>query len=407
MFNSTLYFKPCLLFGKVLLVMLLGNFPVASQNVSYESFGKGLSVMAADSSFTLKLGVRFQTLYAGVLNFDSDNWSDQFLIRRARLKFDGFAFSPKLEYKIELGLSNRDTGGGQNVQSGFTSRIILDAVLKWKFHKDWALWVGQTKLPGNRERVISSQKLQFVDRSLVNSRFNIDRDIGIQLRHKDRVGSKGVLKEMAAISMGEGRDITTPNIGGYDYTLRLEYLPFGEFASKGDYFSSDLKREPEPKLAIGVTYDFNDDAGKTRGQLGTFTIDSTMTQITNDLTAVFVDAIFKYKGWSIQSEYAHKSAGEDIIVSSLEGDLKYGTGHGFVLQTGYLFPSNFELAGRYTKIKPDSETYSSLGERMEYAIGLSRYIVEHNLKVQSDVSIIERPGGSDFFQFRLQFELAF
>ena len=53
----------------------------------------------------------------------------------------------------------------------------------WNFHENFELWVGQTKLPGNRERVISSANLQQVDRSLLNSRFNIDRDFGFQLRH--------------------------------------------------------------------------------------------------------------------------------------------------------------------------------------------------------------------------------
>ena len=37
---------------------------------------------------------------------------------------------------------------------------ILDAYLKWNFYKNFEIWAGQTKLRGNRERVISSQNLQ-------------------------------------------------------------------------------------------------------------------------------------------------------------------------------------------------------------------------------------------------------
>lgn len=389
------------------ILIFLPLLTLTAQNISYKSMGKGLTVMAEDSTFSMKLGVRFQTLYSGSLDLDTDSWNDQFLIRRARLKFDGFALSPKLVYKVELGLSNRDIAGGHNAQTGFTSRIILDAVLKWNFYENWTLWVGQTKLPGNRERVVSSQKLQFVDRSLVNSRFTLDRDVGIQLRHKDRVGQQGVIKEIFSISMGEGRNITANNIGGYDYTVRIEYLPFGEFTKKGDYFSADLSREKEPKLALGVSYDFNDDAAKQRGQLGSFTIDSTGNQITNDLTTILIDGIFKYQGWSVQSEYAYKKAADDISVVTSSGMLNYGTGQGFVLQTGYLFDSDLEVAVRYTKIKPDSKQFSSLTEESEYALALSRYIVGHNLKVQSDLSFHNRPSKSDFLQFRLQFELAF
>ena len=314
-----------------------------AQNVSYKTFGDGLRVMAQDSSFSLKMGVRFQTLYVGVLNLDTDDWNDQFLIRRARLKFDGFALTPKLQYKVELGFSNRDTGGGINAEHGFTSRIILDAVLKWNFYRAWSLWVGQTKLPGNRERVISSQNLQFVDRSLVNSRYNIDRDIGFQIRHTDKIGRRGVLKESFSLSMGEGRDIVIQNVGGHDYTFRLDYLPFGEFTSKGDYFSADLKREETPKLSIGATYDFNVGATKQRGQLGLFMIDSDGNYVTNDLHTIFIDAILKYQGLSFQTEYANKRAADDIIVTTEDGDLKYATGTGFVFQGGYLFENNLEL----------------------------------------------------------------
>jgi len=60
---------------------------------------------------------------------------------------------------------------------------------------------------------------------LVNSRFNIDRDLGIQLRHHDYLSDKFLIRERIAISQGEGRNITTGNLGGYQYTARLELLP--------------------------------------------------------------------------------------------------------------------------------------------------------------------------------------
>ena len=130
----------------------------------------------------------------------------------------------------------------------------------WNFAPDWELWVGQTKLPGNIERVVSSGNLQFVDRSILNSRFNIDRDVGLQLRHKDKLGKNFVIREKIALSQGEGRNVTEGNQGGLQYTGRIELLPFGEFTSKGDYSSSDLKREPTPKLMVSATYDHNNNA---------------------------------------------------------------------------------------------------------------------------------------------------
>jgi len=106
-------------------------------------------------------------------------------------------------------------------------------------------------------------------------------------------------------------------------------------------------------------------------------------------------------------EYAHKSAADNIVASTEFGDLKYATGTGFVPQGGYLFQNNLELGLRYANVRSDSGLYSGINDTDEYTIGLSRYFKNHNLKVQSDFIYRERLQGSDFLQFRLQFEMAF
>ena len=68
----------------------------------------------------------------------------------------------------------------------------------------------------------------------------------------------------------EGRNITSGNIGGHQYTGRVEFLPFGNFTSGGDYSGSDLKREQTPKLALGVSYDHNNNAVKNRSNQGSY-----------------------------------------------------------------------------------------------------------------------------------------
>ena len=106
----------------------------------------------------------------------------KFLVRRYRLKFGGFVLDKRLRYKMELGISNRNQGASKNAAyNSQSSNIILDAVVKYKLNKHWDFWFGQTKLPGNRERVVSSANLQLVDCSRVNSLFNIDRDAGAML----------------------------------------------------------------------------------------------------------------------------------------------------------------------------------------------------------------------------------
>ena len=388
-----------------------------SQDTVSTKFGKGLyNVVSKDNSWSMKFGMRIQSLYVGEWDVNDSTGIGQgtsrFMIRRARLKFGGHAFSPKLEYKIELGLSNSDLGK-VDVRGNLAPRMILDAVVKWNFYKNFTLWAGQTKLPGNRERVVSSANLQLVDRSLLNSSFNIDRDMGVQLRHHFTIGKSFLIREMVSVSQGEGRNLVQDNLGGFQYTGRLEFLPMGEFASKGDYIGGATKREEKPKLALGVTYDYNDRAVKTRANQGSYmsydtdgdgSIDGYFMSSTS---TIFADLMLKYKGLSFMAEYALRDADkvdQEIVnddLSITRGSVSVGSG--FNAQLGYNFKNNWEVAGRYTQI-----ALTGKNQYEQYTLGLSKYIVGHKLKVQTDVSYRTTNNSPDSgLMYRMQFELHF
>ena len=335
------------------------------------------------------------------------------LIRRSRLKFDGFAFSPKLKYKVELGLSNRDQSGASHYTHE-SPRYILDAVLKWNFSGNFVLWFGQTKLPGNRERVISSANLQQVDRSLLNSRFTIDRDMGMQLRHKFNLSDTFVVKEIFSIAQGEGRNITRGNQGGHQYTTRVELFPFGEFASKGDYKGSDLKFEQTPKLSLGVAYDFNNNASKTRSNQGSYMYingtseGSSANFYQTNISTLYIDAMYKHKGFSFMAEYANRDAVDPFAKNSdgtLTGD-EVQVGNGLNLQSGYMLSKTVEVSGRYTNISLD-KTITGKGAENQYTLGLSKYIAGHSLKVQTDLSYTDIGFDTNQLLFRLQVDIHF
>ncbi len=382
-----------------------------SQETNAPRFGKGLfNLVGKDSTWSMKIATRMQFLT--IVNWQEGNDGglvdpeSNFLVRRARLKFDGFAYTPKLKYKIELGLSNRDISGANQFTNN-APRYILDAVVMWNFYENFELWVGQTKLPGNVERVISSGDLQLVDRSLVNSRFNIDRDLGIQLRHHINVSDNFLIREKIAISQGEGRNITTGNLGGHQYTARLEVLPFGKFKGKGDYTGSDLERHPTPKLMLAATYDLNQDAVRSRSNLGSFLFNDVGFHET-DISTFFLDAVFKYNGFSFMGEYAHRDADAPIALNSdgtETGDVVQ-VGDGLNLQMGYAFKNNWELAARYTNIELDEAITGSSPED-QFTLGLSKFIVGHKLKVQTDLSYLSVNSGTDQLMYRLQFDIHF
>jgi len=392
-----------------IVVLLLCIKTLSAQETNAPKFGKGLfNLTGKDNSWSMKIGARVQFL--GTSTWDSQdngisNIKTSMLVRRARLKFSGFVYSPKLQYKLELGLSNKDIGGA-SVYTNNAPRYILDAVIKWNFHENFVLWVGQTKLPGNRERVISSANMQLVDRSLLNKRFNIDRDMGVQLRHHFNVSDTFIVKEAFSIAQGEGRNVTTGNLGGFQYTARVELLPFGNFTGKGDYIGSDLKREENLKWAFAASYDLNNNAVKNRSNQGSYMTNDTGFYQTN-ISTLFVDTMLKYKGFSFMGEYALRDAADPFAKNadnSLTGD-KVQTGNSLNLMSGYLFKNNWELTGRYTNVNYDDFLHK--GAENQYTFGVSKYIAGHKLKVQSDVSYLDIVSGTNQLMYRLQVDIHF
>ena len=331
-------------------ILTIFSTALSQENSSLDVFGKGIfNLKGKDSTWSMKIAARMQFLGTAAWEKGPEggwiNPASNMLIRRARLKFDGYAVSPKLKYKIELGLSNRDMAG----QSEFTRnspRMIMDAVIMWNFYGNFVLWAGQTKLPGNIERVISSGNMQLVDRSILNAAYNIDRDVGLQLRHHFNLTDKFLVREKFAFSQGEGRNVALGNLGGHQYTGRLELLPFGNFKNKGDYSGSDLEREEKPKLMLSATYDINSNAVRTRSNLG--------------------DYMFN----------------------------------------GYVFKSNWELAVRYSNVIPDLEI-TGRNKSEQYTFGISKFVVGHKLKVQTDISFLDVQSETDILLYRLQVDLHF
>ena len=383
---------------------------IKAQEVTAPRFGKGLlNISGKDSTWSMNLSARVQYLTSTTWNEEENSYSgpkSNSLIRRSRIKIKGFAYHPTLTYKVELALSNRDISGGSNFTSD-TPRIILDASVRWRFYKNWSIQFGQAKLPGNIERVISSSKLALVDRSLLNSKFNIDRDFGLQLKHKFNLSEKFIIKETLAISQGEGRNISKGNIGGHQYTGRLDLLPFGNFKSNGDYEGDDLRREQAPKLLLGFAYDYNNNAVKTRSNMGSY-METDYGLFETDITTFFINSHFKYNGFSFMGEYADRNTKDKYSKNSdgsLTGDI-VNIGSAISLQTGYVLPSNIAITGRYTNVNFD-KTVTNNNNISQYTLGLSKYFEKHKLKIQSDITYENSIFFDDKIFYRLQFEIHF
>ena len=176
--------------------------------------------------------------------------------------------------------------------------------------------------------------------------------------------------------------------------------------SNGKSLSSDLKREKKPKLAIGLTYDYNQNQDLSRKVKGNKLAE------TRNFINFHGDFMYKYRGLSILGEYAYadvvNGAGEYKRYDS-NGDF-WQVGQGINLQSGYLLKNNVEISGRYSTYIPFNNV-SGFNRENQYTLGLSKYVVGHYLKVQTDITLIEEMMGSALSAndliYRLQFEVAF
>ncbi|GAB3223232.1 porin [Algoriphagus aestuariicola] len=336
---------------------------------------KGISI-SKDSLFLMNIRFRMQNRF-GIRTESGEDLSIEqtdFRVRRLRLRFDGYVLNPRMQYYIQLGFSKADL----DLESGGYAQPIRDAMIYYFFDKNFYVGFGQGKLPGNRERVVSSGNLQFADRSIANGVFTLDRDFGFFGYYTLPTKGRANYQLKGAINTGEGRN-PSPGDGGLSYTTRFEYLPFGTFLNSGDYSEGDLEFEPRPKLSIGVTYNYNDEAVRARGQLGSSLYEA------RDLQVYIADAMFKYMGWAVMAEYFKRTT-TDPFTHSDAGDIRVvwvGTGNN--LHLSRMISRKSELALRYAAVRPDLEVEAYENRVEEAALGYTQYLNGHRIKMQGNV----------------------
>jgi len=345
----------------------------------YYNFGRGLGLTSPDSLFQLNIRFRMQNRVTYIQNEGEDAAYDG-QIRRLRLRFDGYVGNPKFLYALQLSFAPGDVG---EIEEGENINIIRDAVVYYRPNKSWSFSFGQTKLPGNRQRVNSSGGLQLTDRSINNAKFTIDRDFGFQAHYLNDYAEKFSYNVKTAVSTGEGRNWTKSNDNGVALTGKVEILPFGAFSKDGVYFEGDIAREKKPKLMLSAAFQQNNHARRTQGQLG----DDLFEQRT--MKSVLLDAIVKYEGWAAMSSYMSRTANNPVTVNPEDiQDIKYVfVGSGMDYQLSYLFPTNYEIIGRFSAQKVHDDIRQYAPNAKQYSIGLTKYIWEHAFKLQGELTL--------------------
>jgi len=365
------------------------NFPVKA------SYGeKGFRLETRDGNWQTNLQWRAQLRYTNptssdprqVSAFESEDQST-FEARRLRMKVGGHGYRPWLGYYFEVDLQpSRDVDDSSSSASArvIDWRITAD---KW----DWAaLRVGQWKIDYNRERVDSSGRQQFVERSIVNRIFTIDRQVGAQLRGHLFKGTAADLRYWVGVFNGEGRGVRN-NDENMMYTSRLQWNFLGRDL-KWRQTDVEFTEKPTGSLAFAAA---TNRGSCTRwsssgcGNLDGFTAPANATRGQFKVEQMVQEFAFKWHGFSVQEEFHWKTV----------ADRDTGTKNDFVgayAQAGYFFhnlfafvPAQLEVAFRYAFVnEPNRLDRAQDNERQEYTVGANWFLAGHNNKFTVDYSYL-------------------
>jgi hypothetical protein len=341
--------------------------------------GQGLTVSSGEAfALQLRARIQFQTAFThpaarAVEAGAEDATRIELLIRRFRIVLSGHVLTRDLRYYIQLGIAPRDMEPDLLVP-------LRDAYVTWQFHRDVGVRFGQMKVPYGQQRVVSSSALQMVDRSIVTSELNLDRDIGIYLLSEDLFGLGGVIQYQLGVFGGRGRN----RFGGMDAAMfagRIQVNPFGAF---DHLVEGDFTRSMQPRLAIGASAAYNIDSNRGRS-----THDNVLRVGRFDYLHLGADVHFKCAGFTLLSEIMFREADAPAATGTVDGNMVTEfsrSAWGWFAQVGYMTPIALEIVGRYGEIRPleGNAPEARFFLQREAGGAISYYVHQHALKIQVD-----------------------
>ncbi len=372
--------------------------------------GKGLRFYSPNEDYSMIITGYIQPyyeLFTGKDTLGNRYIQSRYRIHRARVKISGKSERLKLAYRLSFDLGRQNIVGDTTDGSDDINRFFWDAFITYRPFRYTRIHFGQKAPRTNyREFPMTSNKIQFVERSRIVSLFSVFRDIGLFIDRRDKIYRNLYIKSYLEITSGEGQNSFT-NYGGLKYGGRLDILPLGLFKG-GEFNGVDMLREWTPKLVLGLSYTYNDGISSRNGNARAeaerfFYTDSIGNQVLPDYQKIVADFLFKYKGLTLLGTYAKTKATLSSKITEDEATVRgrLNLGEIWNIQIGYLFKSNWSVDLRYTQIndliqhdtagsiKAESETFLNAGiynRPKYYTFGLTKYLKKYATKIQASVT---------------------
>jgi len=234
------------------------------------------------------------------------------------------------------------------------------------------------------------------------------REGGIFFESNFTISNKMRLYPSVSVTTGEGQGFwDAQNGAGFKYGGRVDFMPMGDFIKNNAFISQDIYREPTPKLGIGIAGSYNVKASNAIGAgHGTVTgiFDENGNAAYADYRKLVVDAIFKYKGFAFVGEYTDASvygknlftdAAASVRMSPAIASSKYNLGSGLNLQSSYVLKDGWAFEGRYSFVKPEFDTATSLIQKQDwFTIGINKYIMNNAFRIGINTTYIKQDGAT-------------
>jgi len=154
----------------------------------------------------------------------------------------------------------------------------------------------------------------------------------------------------------------------------------------------DLVREPKPKVAFGIAYDFNNKSALQKAQNGgNFIPDSARA----NLHTLYTDVLLKYKGLTTTAGYIYRKADNNKL---------YLSGQSLYVSASYLFKKKIEIGARVNR--SFSGKIGNIPTVNEYTMGLAYYVYKNAFKLETDYTILQNTTThtlSGLWRFQMQF----
>jgi hypothetical protein len=362
------------------------------------SYGdQGLQFDDGTGNNFLWFGVRLQTRWSDSEVTQDDlpgapsSSDSDFALNRGRLKLGGHLFSPALAIYSEY---------------DFVDSRLLDLRATYKF-TDWlSVRLGQWKSEFNRERIDSSGKQQFVERSVVTPWFTIDRQQAIMASGRIGKGSRGDTSYWFGWLSGAGRGGDTSDadglwLGRAQWNFNGRVLGFSQSAI-------GRPREPAGSVAVAVVtgrsgYTAFSSAGG--GQLPGF---SEGEPDQYRLQQVMIETAYQHGGFSWQQELHWKNIDDELAGETRRLVGGYAQAGMFFSEIYASFPEPLEFAIRFARVDPNRD----LGDdtEKEYTLASNWFFKGHRNKLTLDLSRVIRrqaPETDTSNRIRLQWDWSF